>query len=144
MTLGAKPSPSDRVQPPLVTIEPSDPDEPTPAEEQQAEKIAAIVLARIDQRIEHLHMPMAVPDARQAAALKEQAPEVYEMWLDLVRKRADDESAMQRASVDHPLELAKRGQWFGLAAMVALLLFCGYLASFGGAARLDRRHRRRL
>lgn len=104
-----------------------------PADEERADHITALVLARIEQTIEHLHMPMAVPSASEAEALKEKAPEVYNLWLRLAEKKADDDAALQRAPFDHPLALAKRGQWFGITATVAVLALCGYLASLGGA-----------
>jgi hypothetical protein len=89
----------------------------------------------IEQRIEHLHMPLAVLDSQQAAQLKENAPEVYELWLKLTEKKADADVAMQRATVDYPLSLAERGQWFGLVGLIAVLGFCGYLASLGGGVQ---------
>jgi hypothetical protein len=109
-----------------------------PEVEQHAERLTALVLQKIDQRIEqkieHLHMPLMVPSAAEAAALKNQAPEVYDLWLRLAEKKAQDDSELQRLPFDHPLQLAKRGQWFGLGGMGLVLGFSAYLASLGGAA----------
>ena len=109
-----------------------------PEVEQHADRVIALVLQKIDQkieqRIEHLHMPLMVPSAAEAAALKDQAPEVYDLWLRLAEKKADGDAELQRLPFAHPLQLAKRGQWFGLTGLVATLGFCAYLASLGGAA----------
>jgi hypothetical protein len=116
--------------------DPADPPEPTTAEEQKIEQISTLVLARIEQKIEqkieHLHMPMAVPSASEAAQLKSQAPEVYDLWLDLTREKARDDAAVQRLPFEHPFQLARRGQWFGIVALMGVLGFCAYLASIGG------------
>jgi len=79
-------------------------------------------------------MPMAVPSADEAAALKEKAPEAYELWLKLAEKKANDDAALERLPYDHPLTLARRGQWFGIVALITVLGFCGYLVSRGGGA----------
>lgn len=116
------------------------PDEIVPIEhEAQVERIANLVVAKIDQKfeqkIEHLHLPMAVPNADDVAELEAKSPRVFELWLELTRKRAFDDADLEKAAIDHPLELAKRGQWFGIVSMLAVLGFCGYLASLGGGAQ---------
>lgn len=106
------------------------------AAEQQPEQVTNLVLAKIDkieQKIEHLHLPMAMPTGQQARSLKDNAPEVYATWLELAKTKAASDNALQHKPYDHPFVLAKRGQWFGLTAMVMVLGFCGYLASLGGA-----------
>jgi hypothetical protein len=108
-------------------------------QEQQVEQIYSLLLARIEQKIEqkieHQHLPLAVPSAEEAADLRSQAPEVYNLWLDLARKRADEDARLQRLPYEYPFQLAKRGQWFGLSAMFAVLGFCAYLASLGGGVQ---------
>lgn len=80
-------------------------------------------------------MPMAVPNALEAVELKDKAPEVYDLWLRLAEKKANDDALLQRLPYEHPLTLAKRGQWFGLVGMLAVLGFCGFLASRGGGVQ---------
>jgi hypothetical protein len=106
-------------------------DEPAIDIPPQIEIVLARLEQRFEQRIEHLHAPMPVPSAEEAGALRDRAPELYDLWLALTEKRADDESYMQRAAYDHPLILAKRGQWFALATLCGVLVLCAILASQG-------------
>ncbi len=80
-------------------------------------------------------MPVAVPSAAEAAALKSQAPEVYSLWLKLAEKKADDDAAVQRLPFDHAFRLARNGQFLGLGGLLSILGFCSYLATLGGGVR---------
>lgn len=120
-----------------VTDKPSDrlPAAPTPEVEKQANQLFALVLAKFEQHVEHLHMPVAVPSAAEAAALKSQAPEVYNLWLKLAEKKADDDAAVQRLPFDHAFRLARVGQFLGFGGLLGILGFCAYLASLGGGVQ---------
>ena len=112
------------------------PAESTPPEvEQQAERLFALVLAKVEQKIEHQHLPVPLPSAEEAAALKNQAPEVYDLWIRLADKKAQDEAALERLPFEHAFTLSKRAQNFGFLGLLVILGFCGYLASLGGGVQ---------
>lgn len=90
-------------------------------------------IEQLELKIEHLHIPVAFPSADEAAALKERAPEMYQLMMDLARKNADKEAEIALLPYEHAYSLARRGQVFGIAAILIIFAFCGYLASLGGA-----------
>jgi hypothetical protein len=107
-------------QPPPVLAEP------------QVEHLAAIVLQRVEQKIEqHLHLPITMPDLADLEQMREKTPEAYEAYLRMVEERSATDAYVDKARYDLPFKLAKRGQGYGLAALIAVLIFCGYVAQLG-------------
>jgi len=90
-------------------------------------------IEQLELKIENLHMPMALPSATEAAALRSNAPEMYEMILELSRKNAESDSEVRRLPYEHSFSITKRGQVFGIVTVLVVFSFCGYLASLGGA-----------
>jgi hypothetical protein len=68
----------------------------------------------------------------QAIALRDQAPEMYELWLRIAQEKAATASYVERAPYEVPERLAQAGRPRALGALVIVLSFCGYLAWLGG------------
>jgi hypothetical protein len=103
--------------------------------EGEVEQIASLVIARIENKLEHhLHTQMEMPSADQAASLRERAPEVYQAWIEIARQKADTEAYIQRAQYEVPERLARSGRPWAIGALFLVLAFCGYVASLGGSA----------
>lgn len=68
----------------------------------------------------------------QAIALREQAPELYDLWLRIAQEKAATASYVDRAPYEVPERLAQSGRLRALGALIVVLSFCGYLAWLGG------------
>jgi hypothetical protein len=68
----------------------------------------------------------------QAIALREQAPELYDLWLRIAQEKADTANYVDRAPYEVPERLAQSGRPRALGALIVVLSFCGYLAWLGG------------
>jgi hypothetical protein len=68
----------------------------------------------------------------QAIALREQAPELYDLWLKIAQEKAATASYVDRAPYEVPERLAQSGRLRALGALIVVLSFCGYLAWLGG------------
>jgi hypothetical protein len=68
----------------------------------------------------------------QTIALREQAPEMYDLWLKIAKEKAATANYVQRAPYEVPERLAHSGRPRALGALVIVLSFCGYLAWLGG------------
>jgi hypothetical protein len=76
--------------------------------------------------------PDDIPTVEQAIALREQAPELYDLWLKIAQEKAATASYVERAPYEVPERLAQTGRPRALGALVIVLSFCGYLAWLGG------------
>jgi hypothetical protein len=76
--------------------------------------------------------PAEMPSVEQAIALREQAPELYELWLRIARDKAATANYVERAPYEVPERLAQSARPRALLALVVVLSFCGYLAWLGG------------
>src|SRR5580658_5836384 len=68
----------------------------------------------------------------QAIALREQAPEMYDLWMRIAQEKAATAAYVERAPYEVPERLAQAGRPRALGALVIVLSFCGYLAWLGG------------
>ena len=73
-----------------------------------------------------------MPSVEQAIALREQAPELYELWLKIAKEKAATANYVNRAPYEVPERLAQSGRPRALGALIIVLSFCGYLAWLGG------------
>jgi hypothetical protein len=73
-----------------------------------------------------------VPAVTQAIALREQAPEMYDLWLKIAKDKAATANYVDRAPYEVPERLAQSGRPRALGALIIVLSFCGYLAWLGG------------
>ncbi len=95
--------------------------------------IASIVLERIRAQLGlRQDRPLQAPPADQAVALRDQAPELYELWLRIARDRAATANYVDRAPYEVPERLAQAARPRALGALIIVLAFCGYLAWLGG------------
>jgi hypothetical protein len=75
---------------------------------------------------------LGMPAVEEAVALRERAPELYDLWLRIAQDRAATGNYVQRAPYEVPERLAQSGRARALSALVVVLAFCGYLAWLGG------------
>ena len=68
----------------------------------------------------------------QAITLREQAPELYDLWLRIAQEKAETANYVDRAPYEVPERLAQSGRPRALGALIVVLSFCGYLARLGG------------
>jgi hypothetical protein len=73
-----------------------------------------------------------IPSVTQAIALRDQAPELYDLWLKVAKEKADTANYVDRAPYEIPERLAQSGRPRALGALVIVLSFCAYLAWLGG------------
>jgi hypothetical protein len=72
------------------------------------------------------------PSVEQAIVLREQAPELYDLWLKIAQEKAATANYVDRAPYEVPERLAQSGRPRALGALIVVLSFCGYLAWLGG------------
>jgi hypothetical protein len=98
-----------------------------------ADQVADMVLARIRDKLDEGREPHTeIPSAQHAIALREQAPELYDLWLKIAQEKAATENYVDRAPYEVPERLAQSGRPRALGALIIVLSFCGYLAWLGG------------
>lgn len=109
------------------------------AETAAAGEIADAVLDRIGDKVADgrkatdSRPPQAdIVSVEQAIALREQAPELYDLWLKIAKDRAATANYVDRAPYEVPERLAQSGRPRALGALIIVLSFCGYLAWLGG------------
>jgi hypothetical protein len=73
-----------------------------------------------------------IPSVTQAIALRDQAPELYDLWLKVAKEKADTANYVDRSPYEIPERLAQSGRPRALGALVIVLSFCAYLAWLGG------------
>jgi hypothetical protein len=111
----------------------------------QPGEIADAVLDRIGDKVADSRKPAgsrtsaasdppgpSITSVEQAIALREQAPEMYDLWLKIAKDKAATANYVERAPYEVPERLAQSGRPRALGALVIVLSFCGYLAWLGG------------
>jgi hypothetical protein len=97
------------------------------------DQLAGLVYEKVSERIGHrLDVAGEMPSVAEAVALRERAPELYDLWLRIAQERAATGNYVQRAPYQVPERLAQAGRPRALSALVVVLAFCGYLAWLGG------------
>jgi hypothetical protein len=96
--------------------------------EERAEALVPLILAQIQN---HLHLPLQIPDPYRITEFQEADPELYKTWCRMLEKQHDHDMYMERAPFDVPARIARRGQWFGLSAVMAVLILAAYMAAIG-------------
>jgi hypothetical protein len=76
--------------------------------------------------------PVPEISVEQAIALRDQAPEMYDLWLRIAQEKAATANYVDRAPYEVPERLAQSGRPRALGALIIVLSFCGYLAWLGG------------
>jgi hypothetical protein len=99
----------------------------------EVDHVADMVLARIKDKLDDGRgSKPEIPSAEHAIALREQAPELYDLWLKIAQEKAATENYVDRAPYEIPERLAQSGRPRALGALIIVLSFCGYLAWLGG------------
>src|SRR5215475_9738982 len=93
-----------------------------------SDQIADAVIDRIGDKVPEVRGQAEVPSVTQAIALREQAPEMYDLWLKIAKDKAATANYVERAPYEVPERLAQSGRPRALGALVIVLAFCGYLA----------------
>jgi len=97
------------------------------------DQLADVVLERIKDRLGEDREPAPeAPSVEQAIALRDQAPELYDLWLKIAQEKAATANYVDRAPYEVPERLAQSGRPRALGALIVVLSFCGYLAWLGG------------
>lgn len=105
------------------------------AGEEAAQQIGQQVLAFIQEN--HLHAPVVLPDTKELARLRDDAPEIYDTYLKAVQSAIEDESYTRRAPFEIPDKFTRRGQYLGFASVLAALgvvtyaIYMGYALTAG-------------
>jgi hypothetical protein len=102
------------------------------AEPADAGEIADALIDRIGGKAPERRQHSEIPSVDQAIALREQAPELYDLWLKVAQEKANTANYVDRAPYEIPERLAQSGRPRALGALVIVLSFCGYLAWLGG------------
>lgn len=89
------------------------------AEEEAAQQIGQQVLAFIQEN--HLHAPIVLPDPKELADLRSDAPEIYALYMKAVDTQIKDESYTRRAPFEIPDRFTRRGQYLGFVSVLASL-----------------------
>src|ERR1700722_3419434 len=118
---------TDRTQIPTQPAPPAQ-----PAEQAGAGEIAEAGVDRIGGKVNDGRPQAEIPSVNQALAPREQAPELYDLWLKVAKENADTANYVDRAPYEIPERLAQSGRPRALGALVIVLSFCGYLAWLGG------------
>ena len=98
-------------------------------EEEAAQQIGQQVLAFIQEN--HLHAPIVLPDPKELAELRSDAPEIYDLYLKAVETAIEDESYTRRAPFEIPDRFTRRGQYLGFASVLASLGVVAYAIHTG-------------
>jgi hypothetical protein len=97
------------------------------------DELADVVLERIKGRLGDDREPAPeAPSVEQAITLRDQAPELYDLWLKIAQEKASTANYVDRAPYEVPERLAQSGRPRALGALIVVLSFCGYLAWLGG------------
>ena len=117
---------------------------PSQASAADADEIADAVLDRIGDKVADrgpagrrtpgpgITSVDSITSVDQAIVLREQAPEMYDLWLKIAKDKAATANYVERAPYEVPERLAQSGRPRALGALVIVLSFCGYLAWLGG------------
>ena len=98
-------------------------------EEEAAQQIGQQVLAFIQEN--HLHAPIVLPDPKELAELRNDAPEIYDLYLKAVETAIEDESYTRRAPFEIPDRFTRRGQYLGFVSVLASLGVVAYAIHAG-------------
>ncbi|QQU24942.1 hypothetical protein [Corynebacterium ulcerans] len=92
-----------------------------------------ILLAQVTAYLQenHLHLPLLTPDLDEMTRMRKDTPELYQAYVKAINAQIDADHKARTLPYVEPGTIAKRGQIFGLIAVVAVLVFCAYLAFLG-------------
>ena len=106
-----------------------------------AQQLTQQVLALIQEN--HLHAPIVLPDPKELAELRSNAPEIYDLYVKAVETAIEDESFTRRAPFEIPDRFTRRGQYLGFVSVlvslgvVAYAIYTGHTLIAGIIGALD-------
>lgn len=96
-----------------------------------------LLLARITAYLQenHLHLPILTPDRKEMAAMKEEIPELYQVYVDGLQKSVDADYIQRTRPYTEPLKNVNLGRKYGLTALLAVtpMLLVAYTLHLGYA-----------
>ena len=98
-------------------------------EEEAAQQLTQQVLAFIQEN--HLHAPIVLPDPKELAQLRDDAPKIYNLYVKAVDTQIKDESYTRRAPFEIPDRFTRRGQYLGFLSVLASLGIVAYAIHTG-------------
>ena len=105
---------------------------PAPGQDGDVDPVTDVI-ERIRDKLGDAREPaVEAPSVQQAITLREQAPELYDLWLKIAQEKAATANYVERAPYEVPERLAQSGRPRALGALIVVLSFCGYLAWLGG------------
>ena len=72
------------------------------------------------------HAPIVLPDPKELAHLRSDAPEIYALYVKAVDTQIEDESYTRRAPFEIPDRFTRRGQYLGFVSVLASLGVVAY------------------
>jgi len=82
------------------------------------------VLALIQEN--HLHAPIVLPDPKELAHLRSDAPEIYALYVKAVDTQCKKSGSPGRPPFENPDRFTRRGQYFGFVSVLASLGVVAY------------------
>lgn len=116
--------PPDAPQSPNTTETNNQPNYGRPHNENSSD-IDAKVLAYIQENHLQLNLPLLLPDANELQKLRQVAPEVYSEYIYAIHASTDTDAFERRAAYEIPAQYARRGQRYGLVAVISVLVLAG-------------------
>ena len=96
-----------------------------------------LLLARITAYLQenHLHLPILTPDRKEMAAMKEEIPELYQVYVDGLQKSVDADYIQRTHPYTEPLKNVNLGRKYSLTALLAVtpMLLVAYTLHLGYA-----------
>lgn len=99
------------------------------SEPRTAQQLTQQVLALIQEN--HLHAPIVLPNPKELAHLRDDAPEIYDLYVKAVATQIKDESYTRRAPFEIPDRFTRRGQYLGFLSVLASLGIVAYAIHTG-------------
>ncbi|SES33967.1 hypothetical protein [Corynebacterium cystitidis] len=87
-----------------------------------------VLLAKISAYLQenHLHLPVLTPDQATMAKMREETPELYEFYIDSMKKGVQADYIQRTYPYTEPLKNANAGRRYGLVAVIGVLIIAGY------------------
>ena len=94
-----------------------------------------LLLARVTAYLQenHLHLPILTPDRKEMAAMKEEIPELYQVYVDGLQKSVDADYIQRTHPYTEPLKNVNSGRKYSLTALLAVILLAAYALYLGHA-----------
>lgn len=79
----------------------------------------------------HLHLPILTPDRKEMAAMREETPELYGVYVDGLQKSVEADFIQRTHPYTEPLKNVNSGRKYGLAAFFMVMAVAAYALYLG-------------